>query len=663
LCLFLLNIDLVNLLDSVPDLRSPLSALALDSIVQRAMYELSDKVSRPLEEGALKRLTNSTGQATGDVVVMPPECSVRNIEHCISLMSRNVSPVCAKIRDEFHQRNHLPAPPAGAAWCEKVLTLTRQLQELIAWSSPHCQARVPMFAPSGKFFDMESTTAMSPTSAAGAAGESKGFDFLSKLTPTAAAELLAALPLKDAVLLEVSHHLSNAAMAAHLPDVETSLQMTLHKLIHQSVAGDCSLSLCGASALGLNDVLGKVKLDFAALSTPHHVNFYDLSPEEQQLELVRQEALTQQLRELERAVEAEKLTEIAWKHLKACARDFHTQSQEYILKLTTAKDGNGGGYGAQGGYGYGANNPYGGVQAPYGQNGTGYWQQYPQGPYGAGAGYTAGPPPELILQIAEDAELMRRMGDGVVEKYQTVRTDRATALPVLAQITQKIEEVQDAIERPERERTNFVRRFCKSLDRALKDQRFLYVRVVSNKVRFTHVNFEQQLSPHATVSCNVIACNPMPIQMTQLLYDYLALDASGKIRDYFQTIKLFVSAHQIADPAGGYLSTTAWYVMALHVLLRYNIVPNIHMHRLYLSASASRPAAVRAELSAAQQEKLSNTPLLVLLDLFFRYYVEQVNIFTSTVTLRNRGTVLPKTRWPTNPVLWRVSVEVRRALH
>jgi hypothetical protein len=701
----LLCADIVNCLDSTPNLASPLTALALDSVIQvrselsfvvsgafsftlhfflsflqRAMYELSDKVSRPIEDGALKALA--------DVKPPAPDCSVRNIELCIALMSRNVSPTCARIRDDYYQRNQLPPPPVGSVWCDKVLTLTRQLQELIAWSSPHCQARVPAFIPAGKFTapgatrdtlftDRSLPEHASTTSPRDASQEPNVSDYLSQLSPSAAAEVMAALRDKDVVLSDVLQQISTACVLPQLPpDLGKSLQMTLQKLTRQAVA-DCSVSQCGAASLGFYDVIGKVKLDFVVLSAPYHVNIHDLAGEDQVQELSRTSGLAEQLRELERAVEMEKLTEIAWKHLKACVRDFHTQSQDFIIKLTS-KEGNqesprnnfnnqgyqGGArrYDAQGGGPGGYHGKYD-LQAPqYGSNNGGYAQQ---------PGYSTQappPPPELILEIAEDAELVRRIGDGVVDKYQTQRNERISATPVVPQIMQKVEEVQGQVDRPEREKANFIRKFCKSLDRVLKDNRFLYVRVVSNKVRFTHINFEHQVGPQLTVSCNVLACNPLPIQTTRLLFDYVAADRSGKVRDYLQTIKLFAAAHHISDPASGYLSTTAWYVMALHVLLKHGIVPNLHMHRLYHTAertgqSSPRAAPASWELSPEYQERLRNTPLLVLLDMFFRYYVEQVNIFTGTVTLRDQGTVLPKTRWPGNPVLWRISVEVSTHYH
>ena len=70
------------------------------------MYELSDKVTKPLDGAVLLQLTQEFGDITPTNTA--PECSVRNIELCIALMSRNVSPICVKIRDDFLQRNQLP---------------------------------------------------------------------------------------------------------------------------------------------------------------------------------------------------------------------------------------------------------------------------------------------------------------------------------------------------------------------------------------------------------------------------------------------------------------------------------------------------------------------------------------------------------------------------
>lgn len=744
------------------------------------MYELSDKVSRPLDAATVQAITNMGASVTNSTAnsanqsprtetpriasdsatsntadantittttadtatnntnsplpplppITPPDCSVRNIEMCIALMSRNVSPICAKIREDYYAAHRLPSPQLGSNWCDKVLTLTRQLQELIAWSSPHCQARVPAYVPSRRYsFAPNATKDMlftdrSLTEGANTSNtvpsEPKVIDFISALSPNTATEIVTALKLKDATLCEVLRQIGSGGMHAKMPhDLESSIQLNLHKVIHQSISGDCSIVLCGATVLGLSDAQSKIKLDFAALAAPYHTNTHDLSVEEQRADLARYYEVQEQMRELERAVEGDKLTEIAWKHLKACARDFHTQSQDYIIKLTSSAENQGQGRNFNhGGHnnGYDYQNHH--TQHHSNSNSNNYHNKYvlqppqygeraytnPQYPGGAGTSPTAGSlPPELILEIAEDAECIRKIGDALVEKYFAQRMERTASAPIINQILRKVEEIQESQEKAERERVNFVRKFSKSLDRVLKDNRYLYVRMVSNKARFTHINFEHQVAPHLQVSVNVIGCNPLPVQMTELVSDYINLDGTGKVRDFLQTVKLFASSHHISDPASGYLSSTAWYVMALHVLLKNGLLPNLHHNRLFgafkpttpqsnnsnsstpnhptntnhtnnstttttttitntqpLSARTTTPRApyTPRELPNEYRERLQGTSLLVLLDLFFRYYVEQVNLFTSVVTLREQGALLPKVEWPANPVLWRLSIEV-----
>lgn len=733
------------------------------------MYELSDKVSRPLDQATLLALqnyheslqaqasadasagstdsTSCTESATNGATSCPslptvhaPDCSVRNIEMCIALMSRNVSPICAKIRDDYYTAHGLPAPSVGQNWCEKVLTLTRQLQELIAWSSPHCQARVPAYVPIRRLpqsalaakdtlFTDRSLTDSNPqpdalqgtTTGPVVPSEPKVIDFISALSPTTASEVASTLKLKDAALCEVLRQMSAQSMYAKMPhDLESSIQLNLHKVIHQSISSDCSIVLTGAAVLGLSDAHNKVKLDYVALAAPYHANYHDLSLEEQRADVAKYNEIQDSLKELERAVETDKLTEIAWKHLKACARDFHTQSQDYIIKLTSNNTNNNNNNMEQhqyGGRGYNAHNPHNNANMnpyePYSNHNNHHHQhnkyvlQPPQynSNFNNNSQYPGSPgnstlPPELILEIAEDAEKMRKIGDNLVEKYFALRLERTAQAPVVNQILRKMEEVQECNDKNERDRMNFVRKFSKSLDRVLKDNRYLYVRMVSNKARFTHINFEQHVSPHVQVSVNVIGCNPLPVQMTELVQDYINLDTTNKVRDFLQTVKLFASSHHISDPASGYLSSTAWYVMALHVLLKHNLLPNLHHTRLFgaqksketpgvdaaattvtttgnanqstnynntnntssmsLSARTLTPRAAYTPhtLPAEYRDRLHGTSLLVMLDLFFRYYVEQMNLFTSVVTLREQGLLLPKTEWPANPVLWRVSIEV-----
>lgn len=89
------------------------------------MYELSDKVVR------VKNPSHYNAQAT---------TAVKNIDRCVSVMSTLVIPLCDKLLGRFNL-TEVPGV-AVARFTEKVQTLSRQLQELTAWTSFQGQQKV-----------------------------------------------------------------------------------------------------------------------------------------------------------------------------------------------------------------------------------------------------------------------------------------------------------------------------------------------------------------------------------------------------------------------------------------------------------------------------------------------------------------------------------------
>lgn len=91
---------------------------------QRAMYELSDKVVRCVRTSDDKE-TMST---------------VQDIDQCVSLMTTLVIPFAERLLKQFPLSDISSIPIAR--FTEKVQTLSRQLQELVAWTSFHGQQTV-----------------------------------------------------------------------------------------------------------------------------------------------------------------------------------------------------------------------------------------------------------------------------------------------------------------------------------------------------------------------------------------------------------------------------------------------------------------------------------------------------------------------------------------
>jgi hypothetical protein len=126
---------------------------------------------------------------------------------------------------------------------------------------------------------------------------------------------------------------------------------------------------------------------------------------------------------------------------------------------------------------------------------------------------------------------------------------------------------------------------------------------------------------------------------------------------------MYVKCHRICGAATGFLSTFAWYVMALHVLLRFEYLPSNLLNHVYNDVHAITEREQLdlfhfSELPIQYVTKIQTTSLFELLDRFFRYYVEDIDLFSKVITLRDGGKLLAKADWSRPPVLWRMSIEV-----
>lgn len=161
-----------------------------------------------------------------------------------------------------------------------------------------------------------------------------------------------------------------------------------------------------------------------------------------------------------------------------------------------------------------------------------------------------------------------------------------------------------------------------------------------------------------------------------LYMKYIQYDKTNKIRYYFGSIIHFARVHALADSDNGTLVVEAWLLLALHVLLHHEIVPNIHEETEEVDAAKNPPSmegkadtilSPRTPRAAGEDElagglssrsdyfgplsarsagsgpktKLQEISLLGLLELFFRYLTEELDILNSIVTIRGKGQVRP----------------------
>ena len=101
-------------------------------------------------------------------------------------------------------------------------------------------------------------------------------------------------------------------------------------------------------------------------------------------------------------------------------------------------------------------------------------------------------------------------------------------------------------------------------------------------------------APEGPTPCSVSIDLPSESgkQHSALLRTYVHLDPTNKVRDFITTLRGFVkdqgivgqmSGKEEINPCGqqvktGCLSTYAWTVLAIHVLLKFQLLPNIHSH-------------------------------------------------------------------------------------
>lgn len=120
-------------------------------------------------------------------------------------------------------------------------------------------------------------------------------------------------------------------------------------------------------------------------------------------------------------------------------------------------------------------------------------------------------------------------------------------------------------------------------------------------------------APEGPTPCSVSIDLPSESgkQHSALLRTYLHLDPTNKIRDFITTLRGFVKDQGIVgqmsgkeenNPCGqsvktGCLSTYAWTVLAIHVLLKFQLLPNIHSHITTTTGATEEDSAEKSSFN------------------------------------------------------------------
>lgn len=174
--------------------------------------------------------------------------------------------------------------------------------------------------------------------------------------------------------------------------------------------------------------------------------------------------------------------------------------------------------------------------------------------------------------------------------------------------------------------------------------------------------------------CNIGINEDISICQKRLWNLYVEFDTSMKIRDFFMALLYFGRVHQVCDSERGTISPQGWLVLALHVLLKHEYVPNLHeepdvaetlcprispFHDIMLPLNFT-PSVRKVPIEEREKclQKIKNISLVRLLELFFRYVTEDLDMLGSVITVRGNGVTFPKETWVRgSPVMWRICIE------
>jgi hypothetical protein len=116
-----------------------------------------------------------------------------------------------------------------------------------------------------------------------------------------------------------------------------------------------------------------------------------------------------------------------------------------------------------------------------------------------------------------------------------------------------------------------------------------------------------------------------------MIREYIEWDASGHLQRLLLLVKRFVKSRGIADASRGFLSSYAWVLLTLHVLLRQRLIPT-----MTLNATAK---GFVLDCEGIDSGKLKGTPVSVLFFRVISYYCGDFDVMRSTATLRGAGEV------------------------
>lgn len=210
------------------------------------------------------------------------------------------------------------------------------------------------------------------------------------------------------------------------------------------------------------------------------------------------------------------------------------------------------------------------------------------------------------------------------------------------------------------------RRYIQQQDEREHEDKVAYLKKTMSALREDATYLRKDFVPHARVpvanfsdtsinppvECDVIVNNLLGLHNSRMIKQYLDFDSSGKIRTFLMLVKRFASSNKINVASERTLSSYAWVVMGLHLLLRLGLLPNFQDDAVlatipqdkrnvisgvdctFVVPDASSPVAIDA------RRAIASVSLSQLVVKFFEYYTKTIDITQACITLRNKGEVI-----------------------
>mmetsp|Transcript_23277 Transcript_23277/g.23487 ORF Transcript_23277/g.23487 Transcript_23277/m.23487 type:complete len:448 (+) Transcript_23277:456-1799(+) len=215
------------------------------------------------------------------------------------------------------------------------------------------------------------------------------------------------------------------------------------------------------------------------------------------------------------------------------------------------------------------------------------------------------------------------------------------------------------------EEDKYKRRTMNMFGGLLNDTGYASIQVVGH-ARVGVVHFIDPFAFPVPRRCDLVINNNLAVHNSELIRTYLDADHTGTVRSFILCVKKFAQSHQLNDASNSFLSSYAWVILSLHILLKEQLIPNLHTNHITATNISSPIICEGLNVSFNRisrypieyEERLQRSGVVLqLLAEFFRYYCVEFNVLESVVSIRGTGEVLKKVSVWRKPQLWRLSIE------